>query len=89
MMQTSLNNSSVNFSAVQLKAYELWLSGGCLEGVAEQNWAEAERMVHAESTEKQHDVRTTAASEPPPSAPKSSPLAQAIGKQSIKKTKRH
>lgn len=28
------------------RAYHLWLDGGCREGLAEQNWLEAERELH-------------------------------------------
>jgi hypothetical protein len=47
MMQIQQANSTVELEAVQRKAYELWVQGGCREGVAEQNWNEAERLVQA------------------------------------------
>ena len=46
-MQTQQANSTVELEAVQRKAYELWVQGGCREGVADQNWKEAERLVQA------------------------------------------
>jgi len=84
-MQTQQANSTVELEAVQLKAYELWVQGGCREGVAEQNWNEAERLVQA--TQPQRAATSVPAAEPP-SAPRTSsspPTAQSNNKKSMKR----
>lgn len=86
-MQTSRNDLAIDINAVQQKAYELWVQGGCLQGVAEQNWAEAERIVRAES-EEVTSVQVRPVSEPPKSAPKASSPVSASQKQN-RKIKRH
>jgi hypothetical protein len=88
MMQTSSTPPSKVIEAIQHKAYELWVKGGCREGVAEQNWIEAEQLVR--STQTADSVRPTPKSDPPssPRAASSAPVAQ---KTSQKKNsmKRH
>lgn len=85
MMQTQQANSTVELEAVQRKAYELWLQGGCREGVAEQNWNEAVRLVQA--TQPQRTTSASPASEPPssPRASSSAPVASTNNKKSMKR----
>jgi len=88
-MQTQQTNSTVELEAVQRKAYELWVQGGCREGVAEQNWNEAERMVQATQPQR---AATPAPAPEPPSAPRASsapPVAQTNSMNSKKSMKRH
>jgi Protein of unknown function (DUF2934) len=33
---------------IRVRAYELWLQGGCQEGLHDQNWARAEAQLHDE-----------------------------------------
>ena len=76
MMQTSSTPPSTVIEAIQHKAYELWVKGGCREGVAEQNWIEAEQLVR--STKTTDSVRPAPKSDPPsaPRAASSAPVAQ-------------
>jgi hypothetical protein len=85
MMQTQQSNSAVEIEAVQRKAYELWVQGGCREGVAEQNWKEAERLVRA--TQAQRAEPSAPASEPSSAhrAPSSPPAAQTNNKKAMKR----
>lgn len=46
-MQNTAMISAVDTDSVRLKAYELWVSGGRREGVAVQNWLEAERILRS------------------------------------------
>jgi hypothetical protein len=91
MMQTQQANSTVELEAVQRKAYELWLQGGCREGVAEQNWNEAVRLVQAtrpqQATQPQQAATLTHASEPPssPRASSSAPVTHTNNKKSMKR----
>jgi hypothetical protein len=85
MMQTLQANSTVELEAVQRKAYELWVQGGRRDGVAEQNWNEAERLVLATQTQK---VETSAPASEPPSSPRTSsspPAAQTNNKKAMKR----
>jgi len=97
-MQTQQANSTVELEAVQRKAYELWVQGGCREGVAEQNWKEAERLVQATqpqraatpapAPERLVQAATPApVSEPAsaPRAPSSPPAAHPNNKKSMKR----
>jgi len=72
MHQTAMNQS-VDLENVRMKAYELWVTGGMRDGVAVQNWVEAERIVA--STETKISTRTASPSAPP-SAPSSAPPAK-------------
>jgi hypothetical protein len=76
MMQTSSTRPANDIEAIQHKAYELWVKGGRREGVADQNWAEAERLVRAAQTT--DSVRPAPKSDPPsaPRAASSAPMAQ-------------
>jgi hypothetical protein len=91
MMQTQQANSTVELEAVQRKAYELWLQGGCREGVAEQNWNEAVRLVQGtqpqQATQPLQAATPTRASEPPssPRASSSSPMTHPNNKKSMKR----
>ena len=49
MTQSISTSPRVESNAIRQKAYELWLSGGRLGGVAEQNWLEAERILKSTS----------------------------------------
>jgi len=84
-MQIQQANSTIELEAVQRKAYELWVQGGCREGVAEQNWNEAERLLRA--AQSQRAEKSAPVSEPPsaPRASSSPPPAYANNK----KSKRH
>jgi len=68
MHQTAMNQS-VDLENVRMKAYELWITGGMRDGVAVQNWVEAERIVA--STETKISTRSES-----PSAPASAPPAK-------------
>jgi len=61
-MHNTAMNRPVESESVRLKAYELWVNGGKRDGVAVQNWIEAERL-----------LRTTESSTSPQSLPKSVP----------------
>jgi len=99
-MQSQQANSTVELEVVQLKAYELWVQGGRRDGVAEQNWKEAERMVQATQPQRAassapapermvqaSQPRTAPASEPPsaPRASSSPPVAHTNNKKSMKR----
>lgn len=87
MMQSTSTTPVTDIAAIQRKAYELWLSGGCREGVAEQNWAEAERLVS--ESQAAPALRTAPVSEPP-SAPRLATSAVVTEKPNQKKSlKRH
>ncbi len=73
-MQQASMSQRVNNEIVRVKAYELWISGGRRDGVAEQNWLEAEKILS--STEASLSTRSAPASQPP-KAPEVSPLAPA------------
>ena len=85
-MQNTSTSPTIDIEAIQHKAYELWVKGGRREGVAEQNWIEAERQVL--SSQKEPAIRPAPSSEPPsaPRAASSVPVAQ---KTSQKKSMRH
>jgi hypothetical protein len=51
-MMSSARTVAVDYDAIRSKAYELWVSGGCQPGVAEQNWLEAERIVASRAKSK-------------------------------------
>lgn len=87
-MQNTSTSTDVNIEAIQRKAYELWLKGGCRDGVAEQNWTEAERLVRAEQA--QDSARQQPRSDPP-RALSSEPVQQMDQRQNGKKSvaKRH
>ncbi len=61
MQHTSMNRG-VDSESVRAKAYELWVKGGCRDGVAEQNWLEAEKILS--STEASTSSRATPVSQP-------------------------
>jgi len=97
-MQTQQANSTVELEAVQHKAYELWVQGGCREGVAEQNWKEAERLVQATQPQRAAapapaPERVVQAATPAPvsepasasRAPSSPPAAHPNSKKSMKR----
>ncbi len=46
-MQNTAMNTSIDTDSVRIKAYELWLNGGKRDGVADQNWLEAERILRS------------------------------------------
>jgi hypothetical protein len=81
---------NIDRDAVAHKAYELWVAGGKKEGVAEQNWIEAERIVRESTTLK---VASVARKSDPPSAPRASsspPVANISSASNGKKAnKRH
>ena len=72
-MQNISMNHRVDNENVQRKAYELWISGGCRDGVAEQNWLEAEKILS--STEASISTHATPVSQPP-SAPRAAAPVQ-------------
>jgi len=86
-MQTQSANT-IDREAVARKAYELWVQGGRREGVADQNWAQAEQMLRDSAVVKVAPVVTnvspvttnapavTATKSDPPSAPRSVPAAR-------------
>lgn len=85
-MQTQQANSTVELEAVQRKAYELWMQGGCRDGVAEQNWNEAERLVRATQPQR---AETSAPTLEPPSAPRTASTPPAVHTNNKKSMKRH
>ena len=69
-------NSSVDSESVRLKAYELWVKGGKRDGVADQNWLEAERVLRStEASISTYDTPKSVA--PVASAPKTSAVVEA------------
>ena len=85
MMQTQQANS-IDQETVARKAYELWVQGGRREGVAEENWIQAEQLVRANQAPKT-EAKSAPKSDPPSSPRSSSSLPAAHnGKKS---TKRH
>jgi hypothetical protein len=86
MMQTQPANS-IDKEAVARKAYELWVQGGRREGVAEENWIQAEQIVRGNQA-----PRTEVESAPksdPPSSPRSSSSLPAASSNNKKPMKRH
>jgi hypothetical protein len=67
-MQTQ-TAQTIDRDTVAAKAYELWVAGGKKDGVAEQNWIEAEKLVRESATVK---VASAAPKSDPPSAPRAS-----------------
>ncbi len=72
---TIQRNDSEN---VRRKAYELWITGGRRDGVAEQNWLEAEKILS--STDAALSTRSAPATQPPKAlgATSVTPLPQSI-----------
>lgn len=81
------HNTAIDPGLVAAKAYEIWQSWGCPEGVAEQTWLEAERQLMSRDekpteesrpsesrliAEPRHAVANGPVSEPPPASPKTS-----------------
>jgi hypothetical protein len=73
-MQQASTSQRIDSENVRRKAYELWISGGRREGVADQNWLEAEKILS--STEASLSARSAPASQPP-KAPEATPAAPA------------
>ncbi len=46
-MQHATISQTVDTESVRHMAYEIWVKGGRREGMAEQNWLEAERILNA------------------------------------------
>jgi hypothetical protein len=86
MTQSISTSPRVETNAIRQKAYELWLSGGRLGGVAEQNWLEAERML--KSTPAPASARPAPAAAAPQSAqsPANVPLLEKPIERSIPKS---
>lgn len=70
-MQQSSTSQKVDSDNVRRKAYELWVNGGRRDGVAEQNWLEAEQILS--STQATFSTRSA-----PPAQPESAPPAAAV-----------
>jgi|GEM_PF-2939621 len=83
-MQTQ-QTSSIDRDAVARKAYELWLQGGRREGVAEQNWKDAEHYVRSLSASVPQPPATMARKSDPPSAPRASSITPTSAKKSAKR----
>ncbi len=73
-MQQASMSQGIDSENVRRKAYELWISGGRREGVAEQNWLEAEKILS--STQASFSTRSAPTTQPP-KAPESAPAAPA------------
>ncbi len=86
MMQTQQANS-IDKEAVARKAYELWVQGGRRDGVAEENWIQAEQIVRANQAPKAE--AKSAPKSDPPSSPRSSSSLPAAHVNNKKSMKRH
>lgn len=73
-MQQASMSQRIDSENVRRKAYELWISGGRRDGVAEQNWLEAEKIVS--STEATLSTRSAPTTQPP-KAPEATPATPA------------
>jgi hypothetical protein len=71
-MQNATISQTVDAESVQCMAYEIWVKGGRRDGVAEQNWLEAERILNA--AQASHSTHT-APSTPPESTPAATTIA--------------
>jgi len=65
-MQQASTSQRSDSENVRRKAYELWITGGRRDGVAEQNWLEAEKILS--STEAILSTRLAPATQPPKAA---------------------
>ena len=72
-MQHASMSQKVDPESVRRKAYELWISGGRRDGVADQNWLEAEQILS--STQATISTRTAPLTQPAsvPPAPAAAP----------------
>ena len=66
-MQHASMSQNVDPESVRRKAYELWINGGRRDGVADQNWLEAEQILSA--TQATISTRTTPLAQPAPAPP--------------------
>jgi len=80
-MQHASMNQTVDSESVQRKAYEIWVKGGRRDGVAVQNWLEAEQILS--STQATLTTRTAPQAQPE-SAPPSSAAAPSAAKNFAK-----
>jgi hypothetical protein len=86
-MQTQQANS-IDMEAVAKKAYDLWVQGGRRDGVAEQNWIEAERIVSSSQVPQSQSAAALKPKSEPPSAARASsapPMAHSNNKKSMKR----
>jgi hypothetical protein len=73
-MQQASMSQRIDSENVRLKAYELWIKGGQRDGVAEQNWLEAEKILS--STQAAPSTHSAPTSQPP-KAPQAAPVTPA------------
>jgi hypothetical protein len=74
-MQRSHQDIAIDSNLISAKAYEIWQTMGCPEGVAEKTWFEAERQLRTNAEAQSVNSRTEPVSEPALKAhsPKSEP----------------
>lgn len=72
-MQHASMSQKVDPDSVRHKAYELWVNGGRRDGVAEQNWLEAEQIVS--STQAAPSTQTTPVAQPESAPPASAAMS--------------
>ena len=77
-MQQASMSQRIDSENVRRKAYELWINGGRRDGVAEQNWLEAEKLLS--STEATISTRSAPTTQPPqaPEVATAAPASQSI-----------
>ncbi len=56
------NHTAPSLASIRQRAYLLWQQRGCPNGVAESNWAEAQRLLAAELTTPANDTAPKARS---------------------------
>lgn len=62
-MQRSHQDIVIDSNLISAKAYEIWQSMGCPEGVAEKTWLEAERQLRASAEAQSASPKTEPVSE--------------------------